>query len=444
MFKKKNAKGKRELVLIYTSEKIYAVLRTPQGILARNEFLPELDLSDIFLWGKKQNATSVRILKLADVYDLEIDWAEDAEFEENVEALNYEVASLSGLNTEDIRPAMLAKNNINDCKHGLFTSTFSLKDIKKTVQQSAHSKLQFQGIASLQQTLIVYHFSRDEYKNDVLLFFMRAGAFAAVLEHGKIMLRNMPFGMPDNSSTEKQWETRAQRRLNSFAGRNIKLYLEQEHDGFKEKLKNVIGTENISECLISDIFPDLVNVISSGEMNINCAFNLAGIPPRVKDPREAGTMICLLLIGITSVMLLFQFLQLKITENTLGESLKDKKNMQSTIESQEAQLDSIQKQLAKMKKLYEIIKSRKHINPNFITILNLLSRYPLKYTKIKTIQEQHNGTVITGETYWQPDLSKFFAHFEKQLTKRGLSLMPEGLKKIDEMRLSFKCRISKR
>ena len=443
MFKKKN-KAKRKLILCMISRKIYAVLRNSQGVLARNDFPAETELKDILNWGKKQNADSFSVLGLSELYDLAIDWSDELEFEENIEALNYELASVSGQNSELIRPAIISKNSIQDCKHGVICSSFALESIKDIANKGVGGKLAFKGIGSIQQALLINHFVYPERRDEILLFFMYGGAFAAFMENGKIILRNMPFGVPDGSISSEQWKTRAERRLNSFKGRKICLYLEEDIEGFKEQLATVVDPEKISERSLSEVMPELSSIVFSGQANSMDFFSLAGIPPRVKDPREVGTMICLVLICGTIVLLLFQFLKLKISENALEDTLKQKKDMQQTIKTHEGQIEKSKEQLRKFQKLYRIIKSRKHIDPDFIKIINLLGRYKLKYTRINKIQEQNNGVVISGETYWQPDLSKFFAHFERQLSLREMSLMPEGLEKIDDTRLAFKCRISKR
>jgi hypothetical protein len=443
MFKKKN-KAKRKLILCMTGRKIYAVLRNRQRVLARNDFPAETELKDILNWGQKQNADSFRVLGLSELYDLAVDWNEELEFEENIEALNYELSSLSGQSSELTRPAMIPENSIRDCKHGVICAGFKSEDIKDMAGKGGGVKLAFKGIGSIQQALLIDHFTNPERRNEVLLFFMYGGAFAAFMENGRIVIRNMPFGLPDGSTSPEQWKTRAERRLSSFKGREICLYLEEKIEGFQEQLAAVIVPEKIRECSLSEVIPELSGIVFSGEANSMGFFSLAGIPPRVKDPREAGTMICLVLIGGTIVLLLFQFLKLKISENALEDTLKQKKDMQQTIKTHESQIEKSKEQLLKFQKLYRIIKSRKHIDPDFIRLINLLGRYKLKYTKINRIQEQSNGVVISGETYWQPDLSKFFAHFERQLTLREMSLMPEGLEKIDDTRLAFKCRISKR
>ncbi|MDD5598126.1 MAG: hypothetical protein PHV82_09285 [Victivallaceae bacterium] len=441
MFRKKQ-KAKRDLLLFKTDTKTYAVLRSSKGILARNDFIADTPTVDLLSWGKNQDASTVRIMELSDLYDLAVNWEDTLEFEENVEAVNYELSSLSGKNAVDIRPSVIRGNSIDNCKHGFICSGFDLKDIKDTVQVCVARKLFFQGKGSIQQLLLIHHFSNPELQNEVMLFFTRNGTCAAFLEQGKIVIRNMPFGLPDEHG-QKQWETRAERRLNGFTGHKICLYLEQAPEGFKEKLENIIASK-VDVRILDEIFPELSSIAVTGNVDKLEILSLAGTPPRVKDPREVGTMICILLIGSTIILLLFQYLALKITKNTLEGTLKHKKDIQHTIKSHEGQIAKSGEQLQKFRQLFSMVKNRQHIDPDFIKVINLLGRYKLKYTKINRIQELDNGIAISGETYWQPDLSRFFAHFEKQLAACDLNLMPEGLEKVDNMRLAFKCKISRR
>ncbi|MDD5727467.1 MAG: hypothetical protein PHV59_02785 [Victivallales bacterium] len=441
MFKKK-IKAKRDLLLFKTETKTYAFLQSSKGILARNDFSVDTPLADLLSWGKNQNAASVKILEFSELYDLNIKWEEELEFEENVEAVNYELSSLSGKNAIDIRPAMMRGNSIEGCKHGLICSVVSLKDVRDTAKACVAAKLAFQGIGSIQQLLLIHHFSNPERKNEVMLLFTHSGAFAASLESKKIVIRNMPFGLPEESNP-KQWETRAERRLNAFNGRKICLYLEQTVEGFREKVEKIIAAP-AHECVLDEIFPELARIAAAGQTDSRETFSFAGVPPRVRDPRETGTMICLLLVGSTVVLLFFQYFALKITQNTLEETLKHKKDIQNTLNSHEKQIGDSREQLLKLQKLYSMVKNRRHIDPDLIKVINLLARYKLKYTKINRIQEQDNGITISGETHWQPDLSKFFAHFEEQLAVCDMTLIPEGLEKIDDARLAFNCKISKR
>jgi len=435
-------KGKNELVIIYATEKIFAAIINGKEIMPRNDFSINCELEKILLWGHRQKATSAKVLMPSAVYEFKLDIGQNIEFEEQLSAVAYETASLSGASSETIRPAILTGNCLKGYRHNIICSVFQLDTIKNVNHNCKRRSLRFNGIGGLQQALLVYHFSHAEHKDEILLFFRRDSAFAAIPEHGGIVFRNIPFGLPDKGA-KAQWQARVERRLSSLSGRRVQLYLEQECADFKNLLKKTANPETISECLLRDILPNLGNITGDAGISSTASFCLTGVPPRIKDPREAGTVICLILIGVTSVILLFQILQLNITKNTLNEALERKTTAGNNIKSQKSQLASSKKQIKKLKTLCALLEKKKHLDRDFLVVLNLLARYRLKYTKIKAIKQENTGIVISGVTHWQPDLSKFFSHFEKQLTRKRLILLSEGLEKSTNGLLLFKCRISK-
>ncbi|MBN2641495.1 MAG: hypothetical protein JXR78_07575, partial [Victivallales bacterium] len=172
-------------------------------------------------------------------------------------------------------------------------------------------------------------------------------------------------------------------------------------------------------------------------------FCLASPPPKVKDPREAGTKLCLFMIGATLVAVSFQYAQLRAVDAGLTQNFEQKSNLSKTLASLESQVSSQQQQLERYKHLCELAGMRSSVEDKFLTIIDLLSRYRLKYTKINSIEQQIEGIIISGETHWQPDLSQFLSHFEGELARRDMGLFSEGLKIENEGCLEFKCRISR-
>jgi hypothetical protein len=440
MFCKRRGKNKNELAIIQTENKMFGIISNGQNIGVKTEFEANCDLTTVLNWGKDHTASKVRLLTEVEIHEISSALPEDAEHEEIQAAAAFDIASLTGANANTIRTSLIEANTLTGISHKLLGAGIPAALINNFEQKSKSCHIKSEGCGSLQQVLCLYHFCVKTYSDDVLLYFSSQSSFAIVPGGKNIYIKNMPFGVEKSVIQDELWQERLQRRLGKLNGKKIRIYTNEEIPGLEDIIKQAFSPEEICTLSIENILADLVKIVAGNQKEQN--FNLAKPPPKEKDPRSTGTVICLLLIGATFVALMFQFLQLRITFSTLNKTIEHKSNIQSRKKLYDSQIDSFKEKARKLQVLCDMVENKRHVDPGFLQVLNLLGRYRLKYTKINFLQQRANGILIVGETCYQPDLSKFLTHFEQELASRKLTLFSEGLRKNADGKLTFKCRVS--
>ncbi len=439
MFWKKKKSSENCMTIVEMSGKIYAQIARGKKGAVNNEFEMDCTIREILDWGRKNKAGSTIWLMPADIYEIHPDLSEEAEPEEVMQALAYELSSLSGAATDSIRPSVVMTSS-KGLYRGGYCSAIPVTKLKELEKECRRAKIKNHGIMSLQQALLLDYLYYQTKENSHILLLLNNCGFLAGMSGTSCSIRNIPFGLPGKNLTEEQWKQKISRRVGNLAGQKLRLYLETLSETTLKSLEELIELESLDAFAPKDLWEILPGL--SGEATAKQLLT-ATPPPKVKDPRETGTKLCLFMIGASLAVMIFQYAQLKATDSGLSKNYKNKKNLSDALKSNEKQLADLRNKISYYHVLTNLLKTNHAVSNDFINFIKLLHRYRLKYTKITSICQQSNGIIITGETYWQPDMAGFLSHFEKQLGRHNQALFSEGLSNKEDGRLEFKCRISK-
>lgn len=417
---------------------IRGVIADHSGVRTDHHFPVGTSLKKVLEFGRKQNASCVLCLQTADVRELEVKLSADLDEEERRSAIEYAAASDLGDHSGERRISYM-DGMFHDFRSGILVSYFDAEEILAADELAKSMKMAFLGITNFKQFLLAQHFSHPEHHEDAFLFLQGNHGIAAIPDRNKLLIRNLPFGIPE-AGMEGDWKERVQRRLNTiFRNKRVAFYSSVKDESLCAMLQEISGA-----ALIEPV--DWEEAIGAGAVFfLNQGFELSHTalpPPKAKDPKAVGTWFGFIFLIVTLLSLGFLIGRNHYTKYVIEQEMAKNKEIAETIKTEEDALKGLEKQLAEQQQIFTVLKQQQRVSKDYLLVLNLLSRYPLKYTRITAITEKNTGIHIEGESVWQPDLSSFFKHFEQELSKYHLTLFSDGLTKEKDEKILFRSHIT--
>lgn len=434
LFDKKN----KTLIIAAEDDNFRGIVAESSGICTEHYFKSGTDLKKIMEFGKQQKASQVLLLETADVRELELKLGSDLSEEERRSAIAYAAASSLGDHSGTSRISYM-DGMFHDFRSGILVSYFDTEEIISAAKIAKSMKMKFLGITNFKQLLLSLHFSEIEHHGDAFLFLLGSHGVAAVPERNRLVIRNLPFGIPEKGA-ETEWLERVQRRLNTvFCNKRVCLYSPEADAEFSSMLQNACEAEIIEQMKWDEAVADgALFFLKSGHKLIHPALP----PPKEKDPKASGTYLGLFFIAATLLSLGFLAARNAFTEYIFNRDIEAAQKLIDTVKQEKDTLKNLEKELLGQQEVFSVLKQKERVSKNYLLVLNLLSRYPLQYSRITSISEKNNGIHIEGESIYQVDLSRFFAHFENELSKYDLTLFSDGLSKEKDGRIIFRSHIA--
>lgn len=410
-----------------------------KGVLAGNSFSLQTEFKDILKFGKSQGALSVLILNISEVRELEVKLSSSLDNDERRSAIEYAAASNLGDHSGSQCISYL-DGMLHDFRSGILVSHFDLDEIVSLEKQVVEAKMIFLGVTNFKQVFLAEHFSDLAHHNDAFLFLLGNYGFVAIPERTKLSIRNLPFGVPPENEEEKtEWKEKLERRLVSLKGKSVTLYSPNTSDSLCYEIRRLIQAQSVErEGWEQSLSEAMIFALKQEQKLIHFALP----PPKPKDPKRPGTILAILMVMTTLVSLLFLIGKNHWTKQILQQEIKANQEVISRVKEQEKKVEDLKKELALEQDLFQMMKKRQRLSQKYIVVVNLLSRYPLEYSRVTAIEEQAGGIFIEGESMWQPDLSNFFNHFSNELTKHKLGLFSDHLAKEKDGKIIFKSHVA--
>ncbi len=435
LFKKRS----KTLVVAEDGVGIWGIVVNGNGTCAENCFSLDTPLKTILEFGKKQKVKEVLFLRISDVQEIDVKLGPDLDAEERHSAIEYAAAGNMG-DTSGRQRVSYMDGMLHDFRSGILVSYFDLEDIANLAKIVKEEKLKFLGVTNFKQLFMSEHFFNIEHHDECFLFLLGSHGFMAIPDRNKLIVRNLPLGVP-RSGDDAEWRERMQRRLIVLKYKRVTLYSPSSSPELCAAIKDMTEANSVT------CHDWKTGLIDGSEFFIKHGIELikpALLPPKPKDPKAPGTVIGLTLIGMVVFAMGFLLIQNYTVYRKLDERYHYYKKIEKQVKDAEAEIKELDEELSSEQQIHQMLSKKERLSRRFLLIFNLLGRYPLKYTRINKIEESTNGILIDGETAWHPDLSRFFIHFEKELRRYNLALFSDGLTKEKNGQIIFHSRISDR
>ncbi len=433
LFRKRN----KTLIVADEGAGLRGIVVDGAAIGTDNRFAADTALKTILDFGKKQGADSVLFLRASDVREIEVRLGPGLDAEERHSAIEYAAASNLGDHSGNQRVSYL-DGTLHDFRSGILISHFDAGEILDAAKTVREAKMKFLGITNFKQLLMAAHFSDSDHHGNAFLFLLENHGFVAIPERRRLAVRNLPFGVPDKAGKE-EWEQKIERRLFALKCKSISLYSPEATPELSGEIRRIIEAESVEiENWEEALNTAAVFYFNGGKKLIHPALP----PPKPKDPRAPGTVIGLAMFGATLLAMAFLMVRNVCVAGVLKKEIARNEEIAARVKREKSALEKLQKELTSEQELFQIMKRKRRVSKNYLLIVNLLERYPLQYTRITSIEERAGGVYLEGESVWQPDLSKFLAHFQSELNKYRLTLFSDGLSKKKDGGIIFRSHIS--
>jgi Tfp pilus assembly protein PilN len=152
---------------------------------------------------------------------------------------------------------------------------------------------------------------------------------------------------------------------------------------------------------------------------------LAGLPPKVRDDKFTGGVICGAALLLT-VLALGGMWGGKAWQKHSIEQLKVQIQMLEQAQSSaQSTLDNMDNQIKRSKKLYASLSSMPpKVTRSYTEILLALSETLPQYSRIESVVQEKDRTRITGTTLWSQEVSGFSVALQEALVDTQLRVVP--------------------
>ena len=297
--------------------------------------------------------------------------------------------------------------------------------------------LGFAGVANLKHWLLAGHFAADGQENAFLFLHQNHGLLAARTD-GRLMARYLPFGRPA-AGEENEWRERARRRLTFLRGRRVSLYA-ADAGALPELVAAAAEAAGVDAgAWDGNAHRRAAAAFLTARADDAPEFLVpAQVPPVERDAGAKGTLIGILLMVLAAAWVAGQGIRNTRTIKKITGGLAAAREDDRKVREAQTRHAAAVKDERQARTIYRLYTQRERLSPQFMTALNLLSRYRMLFSRVTDIREQADGFYFSGETVWQPDLSRFFTHFERVLDGKGMTLVSDNLEKKEERRLIFR------
>ncbi len=414
------------------------IVADSKQVYATNRFPASATAETVLNFGRKQGAKQVLFLSVSEVRELDVKLGAGLDPEERRSAIEYAADSHSGEKETSERLSYLTEI-ASEFRSGVLVSAFDVEEVMGNAKLAAAHKLKFLGMADLKLLLMLEHFSDSARRAEAFLLLFEPLGFAAIPDRNRLTVRNLPFGLPEQEGEGEEYVQKLRRRLSTLKNRAVRLCSPGGSSELVATLSETLETKDMEvEPWENTLGAAAVFYLGQGRKQMVAALP----PPKPKDPKASGTVIGLTLFGAAVVMMCFIGVRNHLTLFRLERRLEMNLAIEKKVKEEEAKLKKIQDELASAQELNRMLLQKQRVSKDFLVVLNLLCRYKLEYTKIISIEEQNRGIALSGETVWQPDLSRFFSHFEKELTSRGLALFSDGIIDRKDNRIEFRSHVA--
>ncbi|MDD2597688.1 MAG: hypothetical protein PHO37_00480 [Kiritimatiellae bacterium] len=427
--------GGRVLILIHDGSQWRAGIRMASGRweMRKDKLSSFAALPDSMLeWAVNQGALSVRLAIPAELHQFEMDTADFLVLKPNevYQMLSYELAERGGGEVDNIAPAVVSAVELeidSDPNHliGGAIARSLIADFHDTLHQYG---MRLEGVSSLQGVLLAYHArTRLDYRESIL-FFGEKESFICCLaqEERHAIYRSIPVGYPKESPSE-EYTRRIERRIRSYAGNRMNIIaISGALENCSDSVTPMVERE-VRATPLKQVLPELMALMGGARHHLlEGAVALTNLPPKVKDDKYTGGVICFWSILLTT-LILGAMLGVKTAQRGALTKLRaDISTLEGRQASAKAAFDLVAGEIETLKTLTTLLSLEPpKVDRHYGTLLAAISKTLPQYSRINAVYQTKERTIISGSTLWAGELSGFSIALQTELEGCGLKVVPK-------------------
>lgn len=439
MKKKKKADGKKTLVMLHDGVHWHAGIQCSDGSWTQKQeaaskvtVLPDSMLE----WAVANGALLVRVALPAELHEFSTETSgllvlNEAEI---YQSLAFELAEKTGMEAEELAPSIAPCNalGMGTDANFLIGTAFERELLFGYSESCRYFGLKFEGTAALQSLALAAHADNKASDRESLLFLGEKESFAVGFagDERTMSFRAIPMSCP-GAVRSADYDRRLERRIKPYLGQALHLVAPGEGLEHAVSCLTELGvTDGLRSSPFGEHRTEWMGLLAGASRHIlHGPIGLIGLPPKVRDEKFTGGIICAATMAITLLVLGslwgVKFLQ-KIKLEKLHADIQALEQAQSSAKSG---FEAVNKELKNVRRLHgSLSKVPAKVDGHFTEILTALADTLPQYSKITSVVQTNDVTLITGSTIWAQEVSDCSMAIQKKLQPLRLRVVPKSMK----------------
>lgn len=386
----------------------------------------------------KSGTRRLRVLVSNDVQMLTLAIPDDLTLEEQHTAIAHEAAGEWGFDAQTQRLSA-ARSDLYDMggeSHVLAVSAFDRLLIKRFAEDATREGLAFEGVGSLEMTVLWWHARQDPGQRLLIVRGTTACYAVPAGDTQPFLLTTLPLGL--TGATDAQARERAERvkdRLAIHRERPLRVVIvgadsPPDIAWLMPLLGDPVAVQTHALSGIeSEAMPQAVDSRVGGTAS-PCA--CVGLPPAPRDPHLHGTVILFLIVLLTLGWIgrVYQSMQSTLCENRAR--LAAWESLQQARRNAKGESDRLRERQHVLIARQALLERPDPLPPGLMVTLDTLARGMPPYSRLIALScGEAGGLEITGETRWQDGLSQLDEALRRALGDVGMKREFGGIEALD-------------
>jgi len=423
------------LILLHDGSQWHAGIRRANGHweIRQEKTSGFENLPDSILeWAVNQGALNVRVAVPSELYQFEMNTADLLVLNpaEVYQMLSYELVEKGGCDVDNIAPCVVrsAELEIDSDPNGLIGGALERSMIAGFLDVFRQYGMKLEGVSSLQGLLLSNHKQNRSDSRESILFFGEKESFVCgqPRDEHRGVYRSVPVGYPRANRSE-EYDRRIERRIKGYAGNAMNIIaIESVLENCRECIAPIVG-DDIRVTPLKEVVPELLLLLAGARRYmLEGSVALTNLPPKVKDDKYTGGVICFWAIFMTALVLGSLFGVKTMQKRSLVKLHDDIRNIEQKQKSAKSSFDKAEGEISSLKNLNSFLgREPEKVDRHFTGILLALSHTLPRYSRLNEVYQTKDRTIISGTTVWSQELSGFSIALQDELNDSGLKVVPK-------------------
>ena len=435
---KRKRSGRKTLTLLHDGLHWHAGMRKADGSWTQmQEDAPKVDFlpENILEWAAENGAELVRVALPAELHEFEHDLnslivLSDGEIYRTLAA---ELADKTGMDSEETAPSVAPCSalGMGSEEHRLIGAAFELELVREFDESCRRCGMRFDGLTSLQGLALAAHTTQKNEERESLLFLGEKESFVvgfADHEH-QISFRAIPMTCPGAQRSD-DYDRRLERRIKPYLHHPIHLITPSTGTVHAEHCLHDLGAKTLRTSGFNQHRTEWMDLLTKAPRHLlDGAVALIDLPPRVKDEKYTGGIICAATIALTVLSLGTLWTLKHLEQKRLTEQKAAIQNLEQTQNSAKSAFNSVDSELKRVRSLYSLLSvSPPKTQMAYTEILTALADALPRYTRVISVTQNAGKTTISGTTAWSLEVHDLSLKLQHSLEAHNLRVVPKTMR----------------
>ena len=434
---KRKRRARKILVLLHDGLHWHAGMQKSNGQWTQmQEDAPKVDFlpDSILEWAAENGAELVRVALPAELHEFEHDVKNlivlnDGEI---YRTLAEELAERTGMDSDETAPSVgpCSALGMGSEEHRLIGAAFELELVREFDESCRRCGMRFDGLTSLQGLALAAHTTQKNEERESLLFLGEKESFVvgfADHEH-QISFRAIPMTCPGVLRSD-DYDRRLERRIKPYLSRPIHLIAPSSKTVHAEHCLHDLGAETHRTSGFNQHRTEWMEMLADSSHHLlESPIPLIGLPPKVKDEKYTGGIICASTIALSILSLGTLWTLKHLEQKRLTEQKAAIQNLEQAQNSAKSAFNSVDSELKRVRSLYSLLSvSPPKTQMAYTEILTALADALPRYTRVTSVTQNAGKTTISGTTAWSLEVHDLSLKLQHSLEAHNLRVVPKAM-----------------